>query len=155
MSFVQGYCVGPKLGIDFTAIDTVAKHQIGKIAYDHRGRKMVYVKANGTIGAFRFVKAPATSDPFTNVVIGTASAAATLVLGMTPRALVAGNYAWIVQSGVIEDDAIVVSANLANGQPIVCDANGAADIAAATDIENALGICVVDDTDNTGTILLF
>jgi len=155
MAFGYGFSIGPKkLGIDLTIKHTVAKHRVGEITFDNKGRKWVYVKANGTIGAFRFVKGAASTDPYTNVVIGTASAAGTQVVGMTPIALAAGDFAWIIKYGVLEDDAIVVSANVVNGDPIVCDANGAADKAAATDINNAVGICIVDDTDNTGTIFI-
>lgn len=156
MAFAYGFAANGKIfGVDVSLKHTTQQHAIGTESIDSKGRTWVYVKANGTIGAFKFCKAASSSDPYTNVVIGTASAAATLVAGMTVIALAAGDYAWIVKRGTIEDDATVVSANLTNGQPIVCDANGAADLAAATDIENAIGICVVDDTDNTGTIFLY
>lgn len=156
MAFAYSFAAYAKtVGVDYTIKSSVALHPIGTLSVDNKGRTWVYVKANGTIGAFKFAKSATSSDPYTNVVIGTASAAASLVVGMTPIALAAGDFAWIIKSGLIEDDAVVVSANVANGQPIVCDASGQADLAAATDIENAIGICVVDDTDNTGTIFLF
>lgn len=156
MAFAFGFNVGPKkLGIDFSKIDSTAQHPVGTRAYDNKGRQLTYVKANGTIGKGNLIKAPANSDPFTNVVIATASAAATLVLGIAPQALAAGNFAWIVSKGMFEDDAVVVSSAVANGDPIVSDANGAGTLAAAADINNAVGICVVDDTDNTGSVYLF
>jgi hypothetical protein len=156
MAFTFGYAIGPKLfGVDLTAIDAVAKHAVGSLAYDSKGRALIYVKANGTIAKGKFVKSAVASDPFTNVVIATASGAGSMVLGITPTALVAGNFAWIVQHGLFEDDAALVSASVANGDPLIVDASGNGTIATAADINNAVGICVVDDTDNTGTVFLY
>lgn len=155
MAYTNGFNIGPKmLGIDFSIKHTVAQHPVGTIAYDSKGRKLQYVKANGTIGAFKLVKAASSSSPYTNVVIATASNAATKVMGMTPLALAAGDFAWIVVRGLVEDDAVVVSSALANGDPIISDASGQCTIAVETDINNIIGVCVVDDTDNTGTIWL-
>ena len=155
MAFTFGFNVGPKtLGIDFSVIDTTAKHVVGTVAYDSKGRKLIYVKVSGSIGLGNFAKAAAADDPYTDVVIGTASGAATKVLGMAPQALTTGTWAWLVQKGIFEDDAQLVSANLTNGQPVICDANGDADIALAADIHNAVGVCLIDDTDNTGTLWL-
>lgn len=153
MAFAYGYNIGPKvLGIDFSVKHTTAQHTVGSIAYDNKGREWLYVKAGGTIPVHNFVKAAANDDPFTNVLVGDASAAATKVLGMTPLALSSGDFAWIVKRGIYEDDAELASGSVADGQPIVCDANGGGTVAAATDINNACGVCLIDDTDNTGTI---
>lgn len=156
MAFAFGYCVGPKtLGVDFSAVHSTAQHPLGTIAYDNKGRKMLYVKANGSIGLGNFVKASSAATPFTDVVIGTASNAATWILGMAPQALSAGNYAWIVASGLFEDSAQIVSASVAAGDPLICDANGDATIAVETDINNARAVCLVDGGSNTGSIILF
>lgn len=155
MAFVAGYCVGPIFGIDFTIKGTVALFPVGTIAYDNKGRKWRYVKAAGAITAHNLVKAAAADDAYGGVLVGDASAAATAVLGITPLTLANGDYAWIVESGIYEDDAEVASGAIADGQPFVCDASGGATLAAATDINNARGICLVDDTDNTGTLLLY
>lgn len=155
MAFTYGFAVASKvLGVDYSKKSTTALHPVGALSIDSKGRTWVYVKANGTIGAFKLVKAAAASDPFTNVVIATASNAATKVLGMSPLALAAGDFAWIVSDGVVEDDAVVVSASVANGDPIISDGTGQCVIAVETDINNIIGHCIVDDTDNTGTILL-
>lgn len=156
MAFAYGFNIGPKLmGVDFATKHTTPQHTPGTICSDNKGRKWIYVKAGGVIGAFRFVKAAVADDPYTDVLIGTASAAATMVLGMTPQALASGDYAWIVKSGVVEDDAVLASASTTPGAPIVCDANGAGTDAAAADLGNAVGICLIDDADNTGTIVLY
>lgn len=153
MAFTAGFCIGPKmLGVDFTKIGTTALHRVGTIAHDHKGRTWVYVKANGTIGAGNFVKAANADDPYTDVVIATASAAATKVIGMAPYALAAGQFAWIVKRGPVEDVAQIVSASVAPGDPLVSDANGDGTIAQATDINNICGVCLVDDTGNLGTV---
>ena len=155
MAYTAGFNIGPRMtGIDLSLVGTTQLHPMGSIAYDNRGRKYVYVKANGTVAAFKLVKSASASDPFTNVVIATASGAATKVLGMTVLALAANQYAWIVTQGVVEDDASVVSASVANGDPLISDGSGNCTLATAADLEDTIGICIVDDTDNTGTIVL-
>lgn len=153
MAFTPGYCVS-RIGPEFGVKSTTQKFPIGTIAWDHKGREWVYVKAGGTIPIHNFVKAAANDDPYTNVLVGDASAAATKVLGITPLALVSGDYTWIVKKGIYEDDAELASGAVADGQPIVCDANGGGTAAAATDINNACGVCLIDDTDNTGTVFV-
>lgn len=154
MAFAYGYNVGPKrLGVDFSIKHTTQQHPLGSLNYDNKGRKWIYIKAGGTIGAFKLAKAGAVTD-FTSVVIATASNAATKVLGMTPLALASGDFAWIVAAGIVEDDAVVVSSAVANGDPIISDASGQCTIAVETDINNIIGHCLVDDNDNTGTIYL-
>lgn len=154
MSYTHGFCVFPTLGVDFSAKSTVAKHPMGMLAWDNKGRELVYVKANGVIALGNLVKAAQADDPYTNVVIGTASNAGTKVLGMATMALAAGDYAWIVKKGVFEDDAQIVTASVAPGDPFICDANGDCTIAVETDINNIAGHVLVDDTDNTGTVWL-
>lgn len=155
MSFVYGYNVGPKsLGIDYTVKHTTPQHQIGSISYDNRGRKWIYVKSNATIAAGKLVRAVHLADPFTNVIVATASNAATRPIGISVLALSAGDYAWIVNQGVVEDDAQLVSA-LAAGSPFISNGTGQAVIAVETDINNVSGLCLVDDGDSTGTLLLF
>jgi hypothetical protein len=155
MAFTAGFAIGPKtLGVDFTIKHTTAQHPVGTVAYDSKGRKWVYVKANGTIAVGNLVKAANADDPFTNVVIATASNANTRVLGMASLALSAGDYAWIVAAGIFEDDAQIVTASVAPGDPLISDANGDCTIAVETDINTTIGHCLVDDTDNTGTVFL-
>lgn len=156
MAYTHGFSVGPKLlGIDFSLKHTTAQHRVGTIAYDSKGRQMVYVKANGAIAAGNLVKATHADDPYTNVVIGTASNAGTKVLGMATMTLAAGDFAWIVKKGVFEDDAqLGNSAAIAPGDPFICDANGDCVIAVETDINNIVGHVLVDDADNTGTVWL-
>lgn len=155
MAFVSGYAISGKVfGVDYTQKHTTAQHPLGSISYDNKGRRWVYIKAGGTIPIHNQVKAAASNTPFDGALVGTASAAATQVIGITPLALSSGDYAWIVNGGVYEDDAEVASGAIADGQPFVCDANGGATLAAAADINNAAGVCIVDDTDNTGTLFL-
>ena len=154
MAYTHGFSIGPLLGIDFSKKHTTAQHKVGTVAFDSKGRKLVYVKANGTIAVGNLVKAANNDDPFTNVVIGTASNANTKVLGMTPLALVAGDFAWIVSTGPFEDDAQIVSASVAPGDPLICDANGDCTIAVETDINTTIGHCLVDDTGNVGSVYL-
>lgn len=156
MAFTYGVPVGPKiLGVDLDGVHSSAQHPVGTVVWDSKGKSYVYVLAGGSIGAGNFVKGVQADDPFTDVVIGTASAAANRPIGMATQALVDNDYAFILRTGVFEDDAQIVSANVAAGDPIVSDANGDGDKAAATDINDASGICLVDDGDNTGTVLLW
>ena len=156
MAFTPGFCVGPKiLGVDLANKHTVAQHPVGTTVYDHKGRTWVYIKAGGTIGLGNLVKAASADDPYTSAVIATASNAATFILGMSGLALVANDFAFIVAHGIFEDDAQIVTASIAPGDPFISDANGDCTIAVETDINNARGICLVDDADNTGTVLLF
>lgn len=154
MAFTPGYCVGPKIGVDLATKHTTAQHPVGTIVFDNKGRTWVYIKAGGTIALGNFVKAASADDPYTSAVIGTASGAGTMIIGMAGMALAANDFAFIVKSGVFEDDAQIVSASVAAGDPLICDANGDGTIATAADINNACAVCLVDDTDNTGTILL-
>src|SRR5712672_2894915 len=106
MAFAYGFAVAGKvLGVNYALKHITPQHGIGQISYDSRGRKWVYVKANGTIGGFKMVRNAAASDPFTNVVIAVASAATSMVIGISPLALSAGDYAWIIKEGIVEDDA--------------------------------------------------
>lgn len=156
MAFTYGFNVGPKLlGVDLQNTHTTAQHPVGSVVFDNLGKKYRYVLAAGTIGVGNLVKAANADAPFAAVVIATASNAATHIVGMTPVALASGDYAWILESGVFEDDAQIVSASIAPGDPFISDANGDCTIAVETDIQNARGVCLVDDTDNTGTVLLY
>jgi hypothetical protein len=156
MSFAYGYALQP--GIDFSRKTTKQEFPIGMMAFDNKGRQWVYVKANGTIAAFKMAKCAASSDPFTNVVIATlvgADGAGNAVAGCTPQALAAGDFAWIVYRGVVEDDAVVISAAVQNGSPYDVSGTGDAGVLSlAADLANSNGVVIVDDTDNTGTILL-
>lgn len=155
MAFVYGFNVGPiRVGVNLSLVGTTKMHALGSIAYNDKGKKFRYVLAAGTIGLGNYIKAAHADDPYGAVVIGDASAAATHVLGMAPVALASGQYAWILEDGVFEDDAQIVSANVVAGQPLHVDANGDGDIAAATDITNTTGTVLVDDTDNTGTVFV-
>ena len=154
MAFAAGFCVN-MLGVDFTIKHTTQQHSMGLQVYDNKGRRWIYITAGGTIAVFSLVKAANADDPYTSAVIATASNAATAVMGMNTLALSSGDYAWIVRAGVVEDDAVVVSSAVAAGDPIIASSAGACTIAVETDINNAIGICLVDDTDNTGTVLLF
>lgn len=157
MAFTYGYAVGPKsAGVNLALIHSTAQHRMGTKVFDNLGRVWLYVKANGSIALGNFIKAALADDPYTNVVISTASGATgeAIVIGMAPVALVAGNFAWIVNQGVFEDDAQIVSAAVAAGDALESDANGDGDIALAASIDNAIATCLVDDGDNTGTVLL-
>lgn len=152
MAFTYGFPADHTLGVNFSKKTTVKEWTPGTLCKDNKGRTWVYVKANGTIAKGKMVKATANDDPFTNVVVATASAAATMILGITVQDLAAGDYAWIVKSGVVEDDAGL--GTVSAGEPFVSDASGTAATAAAADINNAVGVVLVDD-GATGSVLLY
>jgi hypothetical protein len=153
MAFAFGFNVGPKmLGVDFSTKHTTAQHRLGTECLDSKGRTMLYVKAGGTIEKGNLVKAAASATPHDGVLVATASATATFILGMAPQALASGDYAWIVEHGVFEDEAQLAA--VAAGEAFVSDANGDCVAAAAADIENSRGVVLVDG-GATGSVLLY
>lgn len=150
--------VFPVLGVDVTKVGTTQLWPLGmKVRGATYGKQYTYVKAGGVIAYGNLIKGGLADDPYAAVLIGTASAAANQPIGLWPHATssATNDFAFIHTGGVFEDDAQVVSASVANGDPFVSDANGDCTIAAATDITNAAGEVLVDDTDNTGTVLFY
>lgn len=157
MAFAAGKFTGPKfldIDIDVLTDDATALQLVGEEVRDHRGRKWTYVKFGATTakGDACYVSAASVSIPIT--VIPT-SARTQTPLGISPIAHTANYFGWLLTEGLFEDDAKVVSASVQNGEPVNPSATaGAVDLRLATDLTGCNWVCIVDDTDNTGSVFV-
>ncbi len=157
MAWSAGKFIGQRdLAVDFDTLtdDVTAKYPVGTLVGDDRGNQFTYVKFSATTakGDACYISAATAAIPYT---VTPTSARAQRAFGISPLAHTANYFGWLQTKGLFLDDAKLVSASVANGDPVNATTTaGALDIVAATDIAEPGWVCITDDTDNTGTVLM-
>lgn len=148
MAQVIGYPSGFGLGDTTARVNTASTPPVplGTVGYDASGNEYRFVRFGGTAAAGTLLQITASATPFDAVVV--TSGANQAIAGVNTAASVANDCGWVVRNGVATG---VTGGTLTAGTNKTTAAAGAAADAAAADINNAVGIMLI----NTGTMYAF
>lgn len=90
--------LGSKVGLDFTALDDVRKHELGSTYYGSDGRKYTYVKASAAIALGDACKVDFATGKYN---VNPVSAVSQVLLGVAAVAVAINQFFWLVTGGEV------------------------------------------------------